>query len=486
MFSDPVTLARAQFALTVMFHYLFPPLSIGLGLAMVVMEGLHLRTKDKLYDAMARFWTRIFAVNFAVGVATGIVMEFQFGLNWSAYSRYVGDVFGSALAAEGIFAFFLESGFLAILVFGWDRVSPRVHFFSTLMVFLGSVFSAVWIVVANSWQQTPAGHHVVMTEHGPRAEIVDFWAMVNNPSSMHRLVHVLLGAFILGGFFVMSVCAYYLLKRRHEAFAKRGFEIGLVIAALASIAIVFSGHRQALMVAEYQPAKLAAYEGHFKSGPAKMYLLGIPDAEMEVTSGVGVPGMLSWLVHGDRQLSVVGLDAFPKEDRPPVSVPFQTYHLMIALGVYFLALTALALVLRARGTLWKQRWLMWIFVFSVVGPYLANQAGWVAAEVGRQPWAVQGLLRTKDAVSPIVPGRNVLASVAVFSLLYAALFVIWLYVLDDKIKHGPELPEATPPEPEETRPSGLVEAAARLGDPAAPYSMTEARHSPIPKPTPGE
>lgn len=487
MTSDPVTLARAQFALTIMFHYLFPPLSIGLGAAMVVMEGLHLRTKNRMYDAMARFWTRIFAVNFAVGVATGIVMEFQFGLNWSTYSRYVGDVFGSALAAEGIFAFFLESGFLAILVFGWDRVSSRVHFFATVMVFLGSVFSAIWIVVANSWQQTPAGHHVVMTDRGPRAEIVDFWAMVFNPSSMHRLGHVLLGAFILGGFFVMSVSAYYLLKRRHEPFAKRAFEIGLGLAAVASIAIVFSGHRQALMVAEHQPAKLAAYEGHFHTGPAGMYVFGIPDAESGgVRGGLGMPGMLSWLVHGDAQVSVVGLDAFPPEDRPPVGIPFQTYHLMIALGVYFIGITLLAIVLRVRGVLWKQRWLLWIFVFSVVGPYVANQAGWVAAEVGRQPWAVYGLLRTRDAVSPIVPARNVLGSVIVFSLLYAALGAIWLYVMDDKIKHGPELPEEVPPEPEETRPSGLAEAAARLGDPGAPYSMTEARPTKPPEPAPGE
>src|SRR5689334_9050743 len=211
---DVVFLSRLQFAFTIMFHYLFPPLTIGMGVVLVYLEGMYLRTCESIYETAAKFWTSLFAVSFAMGVATGIVMEFQFGTNWAVYSRFVGDVFGSALASEGIFAFFLESGFLAVLVFGWDRVSPRVHLFSTLMVFVGSVFSSVWIVIANSWQQTPAGHRVVGTGEDWRAEIVDFWAMVFNPSSMDRLTHVLLGAFLVGGFFVMSISAYYILKGR--------------------------------------------------------------------------------------------------------------------------------------------------------------------------------------------------------------------------------------------------------------------------------
>ncbi len=218
---DVVMLSRIQFALTVMFHYIFPPLSIGLGILLVFMEGIFLKTGDKQYENMTRFFTKLFAVNFALGVATGIVMEFQFGTNWATYSRFVGDVFGSALAAEGIFAFFLESGFLAILVFGWDRVSPRMHFFSTIMVSLGSMFSAIWIVGANSWQQTPAGFHVVGEGVNARAEITDFWAMVFNPSSVDRLVHVILGSFILGAFFVMSITAYYILKKKHLEFSKK-------------------------------------------------------------------------------------------------------------------------------------------------------------------------------------------------------------------------------------------------------------------------
>src|SRR5438876_1221131 len=233
---DVFLLSRIQFALTIMFHYIFPPLSIGLGAIMVIMEGTYLRTGNVIYHQMTRFWSRVFAVNFAMGVATGIVMEFQFGTNWAAFSRYVGDVFGSALAAEGIFAFFLESGFLAVLVFGWDRVSPRMHFFSTLMVALGSIFSAVWIVIANSWMHTPAGFTTEMHEGKMRAVVTDFWGMITNPSAGPRLLHVLNGAFILGAFFVMSISAFYLLRRRHEDFARRSFTIALIFGALSSLA----------------------------------------------------------------------------------------------------------------------------------------------------------------------------------------------------------------------------------------------------------
>ncbi len=444
---DIVLLSRAQFALTIMFHYLFPPLSIGLGLNMVIMEGLWLRTGERRYEAMARFWTRIFAVNFAVGVASGIVMEFQFGTNWATYSRFVGDVFGSALAAEGIFAFFLESGFLAVLVFGWDRVGPKMHFFATTMVFTGSVFSSVWIVIANSWQHTPAGHVVVEHEGAMRAEIIDFWAMVFNPSSMHRLGHVLLGAFILGGFFVMSIAAWYILHRRHEDFAKRSFIIGLIVASLASWGELASGHSQAQMVAREQPAKLAAFEGHWHTtdDPTGLWLFGWPDEEaQEVRYGVEVPALLSFLVHSDFETPIPGLDQIPEGDRPPVVVPFLSYHVMIGLGTAFIGLTALAGFLAWRRKLFEQRWLLWVFVFAVIGPYIANQAGWIATEVGRQPWVVYGLLRTEDAVSKVVPADQILGSLVLFSLAYASLFALWVYVLNEKIKHGPVEPDADP------------------------------------------
>jgi cytochrome d ubiquinol oxidase subunit I len=470
---DPVALSRAQFALTVMFHYLFPPLSIGLGALMVLLEGAYLRTKDRRYEAAVRFFTKIFAVNFAVGVASGIVMEFQFGTNWATYSRFVGDVFGSALAAEGIFAFFLESGFLAILVFGWNRVGPKMHFFSTLMVFLGSCFSAVWIVIANSWQHTPTGFHLVGEGAEMRAEITDFWAMVFNPSAMHRLNHVLFGSFIQGAFFVMSISAFYVLKKRHLEVAKRSFTFALVFGAVSSIAILISGHSQANAVAVNQPAKLAAFEGHYETGPADMILFGWPNDETrQVDYAVAVPGMLSVLVHGDPEAPIRGLDEFPEDERPPVAVPFVTYHLMAMLGTFFIGITLLGLLQLWRGKLWDQRWLLRIFVLSVVGPYLANQAGWVAAEVGRQPWVVYGLLKTSDAVSPSVKGGEVLTSIVLFGLAYLALFALWIYVLNEKIQHGPEDPEKLG-----TPPSGgsFVDAAVAAGDRA----LTEADAIPV-------
>ncbi|MEM6734385.1 MAG: cytochrome ubiquinol oxidase subunit I, partial [Myxococcota bacterium] len=332
-------------------------------------------------------------------------MEFQFGTNWSTYSRFVGDVFGSALAAEGIFAFFLESGFLAILVFGWDRVSPRMHFFSACMVWFGSIFSAVWIVIANSWQQTPAGFHVVGEGADARAEITDFWAMIFNPSSMDRLIHVILGSFLTGAFVVMSITAYYVLKGRHLQLARKAFNVALVYGFVTSVAIGASGHSQAQLLHDTQPAKLAAFEGHFETGDggAPMTLIGIPDKDAKTTHfAVEIPNLLSFLVHSDPNEPVKGLDQIPEEDWPPLLVPFFTYRIMVGLGVFMLGLTGLGLLMRWRGTLVENRWMMRIFVVSVFAPYIANQTGWVSAEVGRQPWVVYGLLRTADAVSPSV------------------------------------------------------------------------------------
>jgi cytochrome d ubiquinol oxidase subunit I len=399
---------------------------------------MYLATRNPLYSSAARFWTRVFAVNFAMGVATGIVMEFEFGTNWAAYSRFVGDVFGSALAAEGVFAFFLESGFLALLVFGWDRVSAGMHFFATVMVFLGSVFSSVWIVVANSWMQTPAGHHVVESALGVRAEIVDFWAMVFNPASVARLLHVWVGALILGGFFVTSIAAWYLLKGRHAEFARLSLRVGLVVAAVGSFAALFTGHLQADLVADHQPAKLAAFEGHWVTGPADLYLFGRTDDGEARTHGLALPGGLSFVVHGDFAAPVPGLDQVDPADRPNVAMVFQTYHAMVGLGMFFILLSVVALAWWARGRLFETRWLLWIFVFTVLAAHAANQLGWVSAEAGRQPWIVYGLMRTSDALSESVGAEAVLSSIILFGLIYAMLFAVWLFVLNDKIQHGPE------------------------------------------------
>jgi cytochrome d ubiquinol oxidase subunit I len=438
---DVELLSRIQFAFTIMFHYIFPPFSIGLGLLLVVYESLYVITKKKIYEKITRFWIKIFAANFSVGVASGIVMEFEFGTNWSTYSRFVGDIFGSPLAAEGIFAFFLESGFLAILLFGWNRVKPGMHLFATVMVALGSMLSGFWIVVANSWQQTPVAYEIVVDYGIRRAVITDFWAMVFNPSAMVRFTHVIFGAWIQGAFLVMSVSAYYLIKKIHIEFAQKSFAFALGLAALASLAQPLVGHEHAKVVAEWQPAKLAAFEGLYETQEeAPLYLLGWTDPETQKTSGIAIPGMLSFLVHGDTKGTVKGLNEFPKEDWPSVNGVFQSYHLMVSLGMLFIGATGLSLFLLARKKLFTPSWswLIKAYIPAVALPVLANQLGWISAERGRQPWIVQGLLRTSEGISKSIVATEVLISLILFVLVYILLFFVWLYVLDREIKHGPE------------------------------------------------
>lgn len=436
---DVEILSRIQFAFTIAFHYIYPPLSIGLGLLLVVFEGMYLKTGDKRYEQITRFWIKIFALIFGIGVATGIIMEFEFGTNWATYSKYVGDIFGSALAAEGIFAFALESGFLGILIFGWNRVGPKVHFFSAVMVFLGSMFSAVWIVVANSWQQTPAGFRIVGEGMEARAEITDFWAMVFNPSSVERLTHVWIGAFLAGAFLVLSVNAWYILKNKHLDLAKPSFKIALFTATIFSLLQLFVGHKSADGVAKNQPAKLAALEGHYDSlATGDMYLLGYVNNKTQETKGIRIPGGLSFLLHGDFKEPIKGLNAFPENERPTqVNAIFQFYHIMVGIGVTLIALSVFATFLHFRNKLFDKRWLLWIFVWAVLLPQIANQAGWFAAEMGRQPWVVYGLLRTSDALSKAVTANQVLFSLIMFMVVYLLLFLLFLYLLNRKIQHGP-------------------------------------------------
>jgi cytochrome d ubiquinol oxidase subunit I len=436
---DVLFLSRLQFALTITFHYLYPPLSIGLGLLLVAVEAMWLKTRNPLYHQMARFWTKVFALTFAIGVATGIVMEFEFGTNWAAYSRYVGDVFGSALAAEGIFAFFLESGFLAVLLFGWDKVGPKLHFFATCMVAFGAHFSAIWIVVANSWMQTPAGFHIVGTGPAARAEITDFWAMVFNPSSMDRLAHTLTGAWQAGAWLMVSVGAWYLLRRRHRDFALASVKTGLALAAVAAVLSLATGDYSAKGVAVNQPAKLAAFEGLWRSGPhAPLHVAGWVDEAHGETHGLEIPGMLSWLAYGDTGRTVTGLDAIPPADRPPVNASFQFFHLMVGIGCALIGLAAWAAVALWRGRLEDSPLLLWLLTLSVLGPQIANQAGWCAAEVGRQPWIVYGLMRTFQGLSPVVTAGQVATSIAMFTLVYLLLFSVFVFLLNEKIRHGPD------------------------------------------------
>ncbi len=436
---DVEILSRIQFAFTIAFHYIYPPLSIGIGLIMVVFESLYIKTKNKEYHILAKFWTKIFSLTFGIGVVTGIVMEFEFGTNWAVYSRYVGDIFGSALAAEGIFAFALESGFLGVLLFGWNRVKPWVHLVATIGVFLGSMFSAIWIVVANSWQQTPAGYHIVGEGLEARAEITDFWAMVFNPSSVDRILHVWLGAFLAGTFLILSVHAYYILKGRFEHISKKAFKMTLVVATVFSLGQLVTGHSSADGVAVNQPAKLATMEGHFEAlAPADMYLFGWVDKEEQKVTGLKIPGGLSFLLEYDFDAPVTGLNAFAEEDRPSqINAVFQFYHIMVSIGMFLILVTLYACYLWWRGKLFEKRWLLWVFVFTAFLPQIANQVGWFTAEMGRQPWVVYGLLRTSDAFSQAVTANQVLFSLILFMLVYTLLFLLFVYLLNKKIKHGP-------------------------------------------------
>lgn len=487
-------LARVQFAFTIMFHYIYPPLSIGLGVVLVMMEALWLKTGNPKFHNMARYWTRIFALTFAIGVATGIVMEFEFGTNWATYSRFVGDIFGSALAAEGIFAFFLESGFLAILLFGWNKVGPKLHFFATCMVCLGAHFSAIWIVVANSWMQTPAGYHLEKMVDGKpvrlleghvvspgdlgtvRAVIDDFWAMVFNPSSVDRLTHVLLGCWMAGAFLVVSISAFYLLRGRHLEFAKSSMRVGLAFAAVSTILQVgFSGSQTAEGVVKNQPIKLAAMEGVFETRPyTPMTLFGWVDEETQEVSGPKVPGLLSFLVYKNFKTPVVGLNDLPSDDFlqkrypgaspeelakvrpdywPKVNFTFQVYHIMIIVGTALLGLVVVALFFWWRGWLFRTdliwtRWLLMALVLSVLGPQIANQAGWFTAEIGRQPWIVYEILKTSDSLSKAVRAEEILASLIMFAFVYTLLFALFIYTLTRKIQHGPDTEESSEEMPE--------------------------------------
>lgn len=431
-------LSRIQFAMTSMFHYIYPPLSIGLGLFLVIIEGMYIKTKNPLYLEMTKFWVKIFSLTFALGVATGLVQLFGFGTNWGHYSRFVGDVFGSALGAEGIFAFFLEAGFMGIMLFGWKKVSAKIHYLSTILVALGAHFSAVWIVVANSWMQTPAGFKIVGEGRAARAVVTDFWAMVFNPSSMDRLVHVILGCWLAGIFLVISICAYYFLKKKFLHFAKITMKISLVLALIVLVLQLISADSTAEGVAKNQPSKLAAMEGVYKTEKSTpMTLFGWVDKENKRVKGLKIPGLLSFLTYHDFTTPVTGLDQIPPDEHPPVQIVFQTYHLMIFMWGFMVLGAAAGFFWLWKGKLEKAKWTLRFLVISVAFPQIANQAGWVTAEVGRQPWIVWKLLRTPQGVSEGIVASQVLSSIIMLAVIYVGLLAVFLFLLDNKIKHGP-------------------------------------------------
>jgi len=440
---DAVLLSRIQFGLTVGFHYLFPPLTIGLGWLIFMYNSRYQETNSPIYKQLARFWTKIFAISFAIGVATGITMEFQFGTNWAAYSRFVGDIFGAPLAAEGVFAFFLESTFLGILLYGEKKVSAKLYWFSSLMVAVGATLSAFWIIVANSWQQTPAGYEIVKeTVNGvevSKAVLTNFWHAVFNPSTLLRYFHTIAAAFATGSFFILGTSAWQILKARHINFAKASMR-SVAFPCLAAIVItVLVGHHHGHQVAKTQPVKLAAYEALWETQThAPMRLFGWPDEDAEENHfEIQIPGVTSLLVGGKFNTEIKGLKDFPKDVRPPVAESFWAFHLMVYTAGWMGLVALTSVILWLKKTMSTSKLFLWVATISVPAPFLSNELGWIAAEIGRQPWVVYNELRTSDAISASVPAGQVLASIILFSIIYSLLFGLWIYLLRRQFAKGP-------------------------------------------------
>lgn len=427
---DTVLLSRWQFGLTAFFHFLFPPLTIGLSTMIAIFAFIHWRSKNAVFDAVARFWSKLFLIIFTVGVATGITLEFQFGTNWSQYSRFVGDIFGAPLAAEGIFAFFLESTFFGLLIYGWDKISAGMRAFSAAMVALGSMLSAFWIIVANSWMQTPAGYVI----QGGRARLTNFTAAVFNPSTWPRYVHTLDGAFMTGAFFVLGISAYFLLKSKNMEIAKASIRIAVVFAFAVTLLQLSTGDFHAKQVGQTQPIKIAAFEGLWDTtGRAPLIIGGLPDPVHERNIyDIAVPGLLSWLSHGDVNAPVKGLKAFPRNLWPPILPTFFSFHLMVIIWGYLTAIILIALYLLIKKRLYTSRTILRLLLYTIPLPLLANELGWITAEMGRQPWIVYGVLKTYDAGS-FLPSGNVLFTTCLFTILYTLLFIVVVYLIKKEI-----------------------------------------------------
>jgi cytochrome d ubiquinol oxidase subunit I len=436
---DAVLLARIQFGFTAGFHFLFPPTTFGLTFIILFFESLYLKTKDEIYKNISNFLIKILGVVFIMGVATGIVLEFAFGNNWSNYSRMVGDIFGAPLAAEGVFSFFLESVFLGVLIFGRNRVSQKAYWFSSFLVFFASHLSGLWIIIANSWMQTPAGYRI----EGGRAVLTNFLQAAFNPSTLNRYLHVLLAGWITGSALVAGIAAWYLIKNRHKGRAKLLLKVSLIIFFTTSILQLFSGHAHSIQVAETQPEKMAAFEALWETEEgAPFALFGIPDGSKQITYfSVKIPKFLSFLIHFDPNARVPGLNEFPKDEQPPVFLPFMSYHIMILLGSLFILLSLVGIFLFVRKKIWDSKWYHKLLIFAIPLPHFANEFGWIAAEVGRQPWAVYKVLRTADAASPVVPAGNILFTLIMFFFIYALIAVVGVTILLKMVKKGPQEPE---------------------------------------------
>lgn len=463
LFADAAFLARLQFTFVVIVHFIFVPLSIGMGLIMAINETRYYKSRDPKDAAITKFWAKIFTTTFAIGVATGITMEFSFGTNWADYSRFVADIFGAPLAAEALLAFFLESVFLGIVLLGRNKVSPKFYLVSTWLVWFGSCLSALWILIANSWMQTPAGAE--LSADGTKAVMTDFLAAAFNPSTLARYSHTVLAVLVVGGFTAIAIAAYYLRKDKHNHFVEKMIKTGTVVALVSTCCLLVSAHSSAVVVAEQQPAKLAMMEGHYEEGTLPLYAVGWVDTEEEeVIAPLSLPGFTSFLATGDFEAEYPGLNDIAEENSDivveelPVQAVFQNYHLMVAMFglICVVLLVALFAAFGKKGGARKNKWAQRLLMISPLFPMLAIMAGWLTAELGRQPYVVypstsagEGIeLLTNNAISQSVTPAELILTLLLFAVVYAFIVFAYARLIRRFVKEGPE--EVSEPEEEVT------------------------------------
>ena len=435
--NDALIADRWQFGFTIMFHYLFPVLTMGLGVLIAVLKTVQLLRGDERYGALARFWAKLFAITFAMGVVTGIPMEFQFGTNWARFSHFAGGVVGQTLFMEGVFAFFAESSFLGLFLFGERRVRPVLHWLSAVMVALGAVVSGFFIIATDAWMQHPVAYEMV----NGRAELTSLWGLLTNPYALWQFPHAISGSIITASMVMAGVGAYYLLSRKFEDAGRLSVKVGVISGLAFSLISLFpTGAMNGENVTKYQPIKMAAMEGLFRTQEgAPIAIIGMPDTERrELMDPIYLPRVLSFLAYGDFRAKVVGLDDYPADLHPPIELVYYAYHIMVGLGTMFIAVMAMAAFLLWRGTLYTSRWFLWILMLAIPFPYIANEAGWAVAEVGRQPWIVYGLQRTADATSTNVSGGMTWFTLLGFMGMYSVLGLLYLFVSARIIEAGPD------------------------------------------------